>query len=140
LFFVSRKDTYKIFIKKKLELSFRLFIFGVNLILKTMEHNYVRSETFCMLTNRYEKKDGTFHVTGNTSEGLDVGDTINYIVNGRFDVLGVDVITERRDDKYFPKGNGLWYSCICGVVPHSDEELVKKLKEAEAKKAQQQKK
>jgi hypothetical protein len=98
-----------------------------------MEHNYVRSDTFCMLTTRYQKKDGTFHVTGNTSEGLDVGDTINYIVNDKFDVLGVKEVTERRDDKSFPKGNNLWYSCVCNVVPNTNEELVKKLKDEKAK-------
>jgi hypothetical protein len=99
-----------------------------------MEHNYVRNDTFCMLTNRYQKKGGVFHVTGNTSEGLDVGDTINYLVNERYDVLGVTEITERRDDKSFPVGNGLWYSCVCKTVPNPDEALVARLKEADAKK------
>jgi hypothetical protein len=100
-----------------------------------MEHNYVRSETFNMLTTRYVKKTGTFDVTGNTSEGLEVGDTINYIVNAKFDVLGVKEIKERRDDKSFPKGNGLWYSCVCNVVPNTNEEMVKKLKDAAEKAA-----
>jgi hypothetical protein len=98
-----------------------------------MEHNYVRSDTFNMLTTRYQKKDGTFHVTGETSEGIEVGDTINYIVNAKYDVLGVSKITERRDSKSFPVGNNLHYECICKVVPNTDEELVKKLKEAEAR-------
>jgi hypothetical protein len=86
-----------------------------------------------MLTTRYQKKTGTFDVTGNTSEGLDVGDTINYIVNAKFDVLGVKEVKERRDDKSFPKGNNLWYSCVCNVVPNTNEAMVAKLKDAEAR-------
>jgi 2,3-bisphosphoglycerate-independent phosphoglycerate mutase len=86
-----------------------------------------------MLTTRYDRKKGTFNVTGNTSEGLEVGDTINYLVNEKYDILEVKEVTERRDDKSFPKGNNLWYSCVCKVVPNTNEELVKKLKDAKAK-------
>jgi hypothetical protein len=80
-----------------------------------MEHNYVRNDNFNMLTTKYVKK-GIFHVTGETKEPLEVGDTINYLVNEKFDLLGIEEILERRDSRDFPKGNGLFYSVNCKVV------------------------
>ena len=79
------------------------------------EHNYVKDDNFNILTIKAEKS-GVFFVTGETNEGLEVGDTINYIVNEKFDCLGVDKILERRDSRSFPKGNNLHYECNCKVV------------------------
>jgi hypothetical protein len=81
-----------------------------------MDHNYVRNDNFNFLTLNYDKK-GLFHVTGETKEPLDVGDTINYIVNEKFDILGVTKIKERRDSRDYPKGNGMFYSVECKLVP-----------------------
>jgi hypothetical protein len=98
-----------------------------------MEHNYVRNDNFNILTMKYDKK-GFFTLTGETKDPLEVGDTVNYLVNEQFDVLGVTKVLERRDSRDFPKGNGLFYKINCGVVanpnpPQKEEpkETVKKL-------------
>jgi hypothetical protein len=81
-----------------------------------MDHNYVRDDDFCILTIKREK--GNYLVTGNSKKGINVGDTINYIVSNKFDILGVNKVIEQRDDKSFPKGNNLWFKVICGVIPN----------------------
>ena len=80
-----------------------------------MEHNYVRNSQFNMLTTRYVK-NGIYHITGETKEPLEIGDTINYILNEKFDILQVDKILERSDSKDFPQGNGMFYSVNCKGV------------------------
>jgi hypothetical protein len=80
-----------------------------------MEHNYVHNDEFNMLTTRYTK-NGVYHVTGETKEPLEVGDTINYILNDKFDILGVTKIVERRDNRDYPEGNGMFYSAYCKQV------------------------
>jgi hypothetical protein len=79
-----------------------------------MDHNYVRDENFCILTIRREKDN--YHLTGNSKNGIKVGDTINYIVNDKLDILGVTKVLEIRDDKSFPKGNNLWFNAVCGII------------------------
>ena len=80
-----------------------------------MEHNYVRSNGFNILTINRSKK-GVYSLTGETSEPLEIGDTVNYITNERYDILGVNLILERRDSRDFPKGNGLFYAIECTQV------------------------
>jgi hypothetical protein len=89
-----------------------------------MEHNYVRDDNFCILTIKHDKK-GMFNVSGNSKLGINVGDTINYLVNENGDTLRVDKVVERRDDKSFPKGNNLWYRVLCGVEKRVVVEAVK---------------
>jgi hypothetical protein len=84
-----------------------------------MEHNYVRNDNFNILTIKVDK-DETFILTGETNEGITIGDTINYIVNKKFGVLRVDDIVERRDNKDFPNGNNKFYKCICTIISKSN--------------------
>jgi hypothetical protein len=91
--------------------------FEVNLKTRDMEHNYVRNENFNILTIKCVKGDNYF-VTGETKDGISIGDTIDYIINERFDLLEVTDIKERRDSRSFPKGNNLHYECDCKVVPN----------------------
>jgi hypothetical protein len=97
-----------------------------------MDHNYVRSEDFNILTRKYDPKKGTFNLSGEVKVPFAVGDTINYIVNEEFDILSVTKITERRDSRDYPKGNGYFYRAVCGVIanpnpPVKKEEEKKKL-------------
>ena len=84
-----------------------------------MIHEYVRNDNFNFLTLNFDKK-GVYHLTGETKEPLELGDVINFYVNPKFDVLEVTKIKERRDSRDFPKGNGLFYSVECKVVPKPD--------------------
>lgn len=88
-----------------------------------MDHNYVRNDNFNLLTIRYNK--GIYHVTGETHEPLEVGDTINYIANEKYDVLGVSEILERRDSRDFPEGNGLFYSVNCKLTANANPPVKK---------------
>jgi len=76
-----------------------------------MEHNYVRDDNFNILTISYDKKKGQFFLTGETRNGIEIGDSINYIINEQFDTLEVAEITQRRDSGSFPLGNNLHYEC-----------------------------
>ena len=84
-----------------------------------MDHNYVRNDDFCILTINRDKK-GIFHVTGNVKGDISTGDTINYIVNEKYDILSVNKVLERRDDRSFPKGNNLFFSVDCIQIPRPD--------------------
>ncbi len=84
-----------------------------------MDHNYVRSDDFCILTINRDKKS-VYRVTGNVSKDIAVGDTINYIVNEKQDILAVSKVIERRDDKSFPKGNNLFFSVDCIPTPRPE--------------------
>ena len=85
-----------------------------------MDHNYVRDDNFNILTVKYDKK-GIFTLTGETHNPLTVGDTVNYIVNDKFDILGVTKVIERRDSRDYPKGNGLFYKINCNVIPRPEK-------------------
>lgn len=74
-------------------------------------HNYVRDENFNILTSRREK--GKLFFTGEAKQGIDVGDTINYIFNNQGDICEVEKVLERRDARAYPKGNGYYYEVQC---------------------------
>ena len=84
-----------------------------------MDHNYVRSDDFCILTINRDKKS-VYHVTGNVSNDIAIGDTINYNVGDKGDILGVSKVVERRDDRSFPKGNNLFFSVECVPTPRPE--------------------
>ena len=79
-----------------------------------MTHNFVRNDNFNILTARREK--GHLIFTGETREPLEVGDFINYTFADGF-ACRVDKVSEGRDAKAYPKGNGMWYQVECTGVP-----------------------
>ena len=90
----------------------------LKLKIKAMDHNYVRNDDFNILTIRFNK--GVFDVTGETRESIAIGDTINYFVGDKGDVIGVNKVLERRDSKDFPKGNGMFYRVQCSQCPRPE--------------------
>jgi len=88
-----------------------------------MNHNYVKDDKFNILTINRDKK-GVYFVTGETYDGIEAGDTINYVVNEKMDILEVTEVTQRRDSRSFPVGNNLHYECNC--KPCSNPSMVQK--------------
>ena len=86
-----------------------------------MNHNYIRDSKFNILTIRYESKKGVFSLTGETADGIAIGDTINYLANAEGHILEVVDIAERRDSRDFARGNNLFYSCHCKAVPNTEQ-------------------
>ena len=83
-----------------------------------MEHNFMRDENFNILTTKREK--GHLFFTGEAKQGIQEGDLINYPFGGFNEICQVDRITEKRDSKSYPKGNGYWYSCECSAFVKED--------------------
>jgi hypothetical protein len=75
-------------------------------------HEYWHNDNFNILTARRDKKQNLIF-TGEALQGIEVGDTINYPY-GRINVIcQVAELTERRDAKAYPKGNGYYYEALC---------------------------
>jgi hypothetical protein len=79
-----------------------------------------------MLTWPKLEKGGRILISGETREPLEIGDTINFLVNERYDILEVCKVIERRDSRDYPAGNNYFYRAECIPVANPNPPVVKK--------------